>query len=216
MVEMTADHSDTGAVARDSTSRERFLEAAEDQFIARGYDGCTIRAIAAQAGTGLASLSRNWKSKHHLFDEMFRRHFDPIHAAQEARFDEIERTGNLSAKAIIEAFFGAALGRESQEKSHRVYCHALLDPSEEARSITRGMVGPVRLRLIALMRRALPHLDETRFFLAMNIVLGVYIYPQAHGHRLAAVMDFAIERIDWQDAAGILAQLLADGLSARS
>ena len=35
----------------ESTSRERFLVAADEQFIESGYDRCTIRAIAARAGT---------------------------------------------------------------------------------------------------------------------------------------------------------------------
>ncbi len=216
---------------RTGTSRDRFLVAAEDQFIARGYDGCTIRAIAAQAGTSLASLSRNWTSKQHLFSEMLARHFDPIHAAQHARYDALEARGELTAVAIAEAFFGSALGQgtnsgeraagapdtgEHGERSHRIYCLALLDPSEEARAITREMVAPVRARMLGLMRRALPDLDETRFFLAMNVVLGVYIYPQAHGRRLAGIMGFDIGSIDWAEAARTLAEMVAFGITPKA
>ncbi|MDH7973646.1 TetR/AcrR family transcriptional regulator [Sphingomonas sp. AR_OL41] len=199
----------------DPSSRERFISAAEDQFIVRGYDGCTIRAIAAQAGTSIASLSRNWDSKSHLFEEVFHRHFDRIHRAQQQGFDALEAEGTVSIEAIIEAFFGSAIGRKRHEKSHRVYCLALLDPSEEARSITRVMVEPVRSRLIGLMRRALPGLNETRFFLAMNVLLGVYIYPQAHGARLAGVMSYDIDAVDWADASRILAMQVARGIATQ-
>ena len=201
--------------AREGTSRQRFLEAADDQFIANGYGRCTIRAIAAHAGTSLASLSRNWTSKRHLFEEVFKRHFDPIHAIQNEGFDAIERSGDITVRTIISAFFGAALTRENpaSRKSHRVYCMALLDPSEEARSITRPLAEPVRARLIGLMRLALPQLDETRFFLAMNVVLGVYMYPQAHGERLAGVMAYDIGSIDWATATDILAGMVSDGLT---
>ena len=200
----------------DRSSRERFIAAAEDQFIANGYDGCTIRAIAAQAGTSVASLSRNWDSKQHLFEEVFDRHFKSIHLAQHAGFDAIERSGEITVEAVTEAFFGSAIGRQTRENSHRVYCLALLDPSDEARGITREMVEPVRQRLIALMRRALPRLDETRFFLAMNVVLGVYIYPQAHGARLASVMGFDIAGLDWADVARILARQVARGIATEA
>lgn len=201
---------------RDPTSKQRFLEAADSQFIAHGYDRCTIRAIAAQAGTSLASLSRNWASKHDLFKEVFARHFDPIHAAQSAAFDRIEREGEFSVRAIVGAFFGAALAREqgSSRTSHRVYCMALLDPSDEARSVTRPLVDPVRRRLIALLRRALPALDEARFFLAVSVVLGTYLYPQAYGERLAAVMDYDVASLDWEQAADALAAMLSNGLAA--
>lgn len=201
---------------RDSTSKQRFLEAADSQFVANGYDRCTIRAIAAQAGTSLASLSRNWTSKRHLFEEVFSRHFAPIHEAQNAAFDRIEREGTYTVRAIVGAFFGAALSREHGPSriSHRVYCMALLDPSVEARSITRPLVAPVRLRLISLLRRALPELDEKRFFLAVNVVLGTYIYPQIYSERLATVMDFDVSTLDWQDAAETLAVMISSGLSA--
>lgn len=200
----------------DRSSRERFIAAAEDQFIAKGYDGCTIRAIAAQAGTSIASLSRNWDSKQHLFEEVFDRHFKSIHLAQHEGFDAIEASGEITVEAVTEAFFGSAIGRQTHEKSHRVYCLALLDPSDEARRITREMVEPVRQRLIALMRRALPELDETRFFLAMNVVLGVYIYPQAHAARLAGVMGFDIAGLDWAEAARILARQVARGIATEA
>lgn len=206
---------ENAAVVRESTSRQRFLEAADDQFILNGYDRCTIRAIASHAGTSLASLSRNWMSKRHLFEEVFKRHFDPIHAVQNEGFDEIERSGEITVRRIVSAFFGAALAREDEasRKSHRVYCMALLDPSDEARGITRPLAEPVRARLITLMRRALPQLDETRFFLAMNVVLGVYMYPQAHGERLAGVMNYDIAAIDWAEATDILARMVSDGLT---
>lgn len=201
------------SVERDASSRERFLAAAEDQFIANGYDGCTIRAIAAQAGTSIASLSRNWNSKKRLFEEVFARHFDRVHKGQHAGFDAIETSGSITVEAVTAAFFASAIGRSDDEKSRRVYCLALLDPSEEARSISRVMVEPVRSRLIALMRRALPTLDETRFFLAMSVVLGVYIYPQAHGARLAGVMGFDLDTLDWSAASQSLARLVAYGIS---
>jgi AcrR family transcriptional regulator len=202
----------------DQSSKARFLLAADELFVRHGYDGCTIRAIAAQAGTSLASLSRNWKSKRHLFEEVFQRHFEPIHQAQHEKFDALEKRGNPGVRDIIEAFFESAISRSGSDGevrlSHMVYCCALTDPSEEARSITRPMVKPVRSRLIALMRQAMPDIDEERFFLVMTIVLGTYLYPQTHGARLAAIMDFEISRMDWAKAAGVLADLMSSGLAA--
>ncbi|MBN8829957.1 MAG: TetR family transcriptional regulator [Sphingomonadales bacterium] len=202
--------------AADQSSKARFL-LADEQFIRYGYDRCTIRAIAAQAGTSLASLSRNWKSKRHLFEEVFQRHFEPIHKAQHENFDALERLGNPGVRDIVEAFFDSAISRSGSEgearHSHMVYCCALTDPSEEARSITRPLVTPVRSRLITLLRRAVPDVDEERFFLMMTIVLGTYLYPQAHGSRLAAIMDFDLSRVDWTKASGTLADLVSSGLA---
>ena len=81
---------------------------------------------------------------------------------------------------------------------------------------TRALIFDARARMLGLMRRALPDLDETRFFLAMNVVLGVYIYPQAHGRRLAGIMGFDIGTIDWAEAARTLAEIVAFGITPKA
>lgn len=198
------------------SSRERFLDAADQLFIREGYDRCTIRAISAAAGTSLAVLSRHWSSKQQLFEEMFKRHFDPIHSAQNARFAVLEEQGEPPLRGILEAFFSPALagniGPVEQRTSHLVYCRALMDPSTDARAITRPLVRKTRERLIALLRRALPQLDETRFFLAVSTVLGAYIYPQVNGARLAEIMGVEFQAIDWAEAAAIIPRFLEAGL----
>ncbi|TNE38784.1 MAG: TetR/AcrR family transcriptional regulator [Sphingomonadales bacterium] len=202
---------------RENSSRQRFLEAADDQFIAHGYDRCTIRAIAAKAGTSLASLTRNWKGKKDLFSEVFQRHFDPVHSAQNERFDVLERSGDLSVRSIAEAFFCSAFGKSGGDgnvrRSHLIYCLALTDPSEEARAIARSIVMPVRARVTDLFRRALPDMEEQRFFLAMNLVFGSYIYTQMRADRLADAMNFDISTLNWEEAGATLADLVSSGLT---
>lgn len=202
------------------SSRERFLDAADQLFIREGYDRCTIRAISAAAGTSLAALSRHWDSKQQLFEEVFKRHFDPIHSAQNARFDEVEAQGDPALRAILEAFFSPALagniGPLDQRTSHLVYCRALMDPSAEARAIARPLVRATRARLISLLRAVMPDLDETHFFLAMSTVLGAYIYPQVNGPRLAETMGVEFGSIDWAKAALIIPRFLEAGLRADS
>ncbi|MDE1917002.1 MAG: TetR family transcriptional regulator [Sphingomonadales bacterium] len=214
----------TGKTAKSSTesSRDRFLDAADALFIRDGYDRCTIRLISAAAGTSLAVLSRHWDSKQQFFEEMFRRHFDPIHTAQNARFDAIEASlapgARPGLRAVLEAFFSPALsgnvGAIEQRTSHLVYCRALMDPSPEATAILRPLVRATRERLIRLLRTALPHLDEKRFFLAMTMVLGSYVYPQVNGMRLAEIMGIDFGDIDWQEAARIIPRYLEAGLTA--
>ncbi len=195
------------------------MEAADDEFILNGYDRCTIRAVAARAGTSLASLSRNWSSKRDLFEEVFRRHFDPVHMAQNRAFDGLEARGDYDARDIATAFFSSAMAKSDgdgdTQKSHQVYCLALIDPSHEARGIARLLVTPVRRRVTELFRRVLPGIDEQRFFLAMNVVFGVYIYAQTQAGRLAGAMGVDLATIDWANASEILADLVSHGIAAR-
>ncbi|TNE39311.1 MAG: TetR/AcrR family transcriptional regulator [Sphingomonadales bacterium] len=200
-------------------SRIRFLDAADRVFVRNGYDRSTIREITAEAKTSLARLNRHWTGKQHLFADMFARHFNPIHAAQNARFDVLEAGGGEEAtdpRAILEAFFSPALpGGQEQDKdhlAHRVYCRALIDPSAEASELVHPLVRETRARLVRLLRNALPTLDEQDFFLALTAVLGTYLYSQVYGERLAAAVNVNHRAIDWNRAGSILSSILADGL----
>jgi AcrR family transcriptional regulator len=57
----------TGRRAGDSGTREAILAAAREQFAEHGYDGATIRAIAAVAGVDPALVHHFYGSKERLF-----------------------------------------------------------------------------------------------------------------------------------------------------
>jgi len=193
-------------------SRQRFLDAADRIFVENGYRGTTIRAVCAEAGTSLAILHRNWPGKAALFTEVFRRHFDPLHAAQTERFAALG--DRPCAEAILCAFFEPAFERLGADRhALSVYCRALTDPSREARGIVALLIGDTRRQLIALLRDTLPVIDETRFFIMMNLVMGAFVFPQAFGHQLAVAMAFDDAALDWSGAARAMARMVAAALS---
>jgi len=57
---------DDGRLARGRRSRERIREAARRLFRERGFDGATLRAIAAAAGMGASSIYRHFATKEEL------------------------------------------------------------------------------------------------------------------------------------------------------
>ncbi|HTN15910.1 MAG TPA: TetR/AcrR family transcriptional regulator [Sphingomonadaceae bacterium] len=209
---------DTQPGAGSRSSKDRFIEAAAHEFIDTGYDGCTIRAVAARAGTSVASLSRNWTGKRHLFGDVFGHHFGIINEAQNRNLDSVATTdGAPDLVEVLHAFYRPVLSpyRSDGEgpASHHVYCKALSDPSDEAREIIRPLVADVRARMIGFARQCLPDLSEQELFLAMTVINGTYVYPQIQGARLASVMGLEEETIDWERASLSLARMVAGGLS---
>ncbi len=61
--------SDDGRLVRGRRSRARILDAARALFRERGFDGATLRAIAARAGMGASSIYRHVRSKEELLVE---------------------------------------------------------------------------------------------------------------------------------------------------
>lgn len=197
--------------------RDRFLSAADRVFVRYGYDGSTIRAIAEEAGTSLARLNRHWSGKEDLFREVFARHFSPIHAAQNARLDEVEAaSGNNppDLRAILKAFLEPALVEQvgEQAQSHLVYCRALVDPAPEAGRLAGELIQEVGPRVIRLLRRALPSPSPETFYLIVAIIMGAYIQPQLFGLQLAKAMGIQFESVDWDSAGTVIARLLVEGI----
>jgi len=205
-----------GKEARKEDSRERFIIAAERLFVEHGYRETTIRAICSEANTSLAILNRNWPSKESLFAEMLKRHFDPLHALQNRRFGELLKQGRRPSLAeVITAFFKPAFCGIDSTRNHRtsVYSRALIDPSREVKQIVAGLIAQTRSQLIELVSGALPEFDRQRLFVAMNLVFGAYVYPQAFGHQLAAAMQIDDSVFDWEAGADTIVALLCDGLA---
>jgi AcrR family transcriptional regulator len=67
----------TGRRGGDSRSREAILDAARRLFAERGYDGASLRAIAAEAGVDVALVAHFFGSKAQLLTASVQWPFDP-------------------------------------------------------------------------------------------------------------------------------------------
>jgi len=197
-----------------TSSRQRFLEAADKVYLQHGYSKSTIRLISTEAGTSLAQLNRHWKSKQALFKEVLSRHFNPIHQEQHKAFDQIEKEGlEHDIRAVLTGFLSPAmLTAHTDRTSHLIYCKALLDPAEEATEIVNTLIRQVYPRVVDLLRNALPNLTDEDFFFALGTVMGAYVYSQTRGQQIAARVGIEFDSIHWQDAGARLANLLCTGL----
>jgi AcrR family transcriptional regulator len=76
-----------GRRAGDSGTREAILQAAREQFAERGYEGATIRAIAAAAGVDPALVHHFYGTKERLFAAAMQLPFVPSEAITAALAD---------------------------------------------------------------------------------------------------------------------------------
>ncbi|HOK97051.1 MAG TPA: TetR family transcriptional regulator, partial [Anaerohalosphaeraceae bacterium] len=53
-------------------ARERLLDAAEKLFCLKGFNRTSVRELTAEARCNLAAVNYHFKSKEHLYVEMFR------------------------------------------------------------------------------------------------------------------------------------------------
>src|ERR1700735_2366986 len=68
----------------------KFMEAAESIFGRHGYEGTSVREIAARAGVNLGTLKHYWGSKRDLFRDLIERRLRPIYDDASARLAPLD------------------------------------------------------------------------------------------------------------------------------
>lgn len=83
----------------ETTNEKLILDAAEEEFISKGYNGAKTTAIAKKAGVTHAMLHYYYRTKENLFQKVFQQKVQMIANSFESAFDE-----NLPFEKIIRNF----------------------------------------------------------------------------------------------------------------
>jgi AcrR family transcriptional regulator len=75
-------------------TRERILDVAERLFMARGYEGTSMRMITGEAEVNLAAVNYHFGSKEALLREVFRRRLEWLNRERLRALDELEAQAN--------------------------------------------------------------------------------------------------------------------------
>ena len=142
--------------------RASLIDAAGDLFAAHGYDGVSVRDIAAAAGVQASVIIRYFGSKEELFRQV-------LATSQPDRFEPaiLARLPQLIAQALVDPPPTESHRRRSQV--HQIAVRSLGSP--EAR---RMIAADLDERYIQAIARILPGDDaQARAGLLVSIVLGV-------------------------------------------
>src|SRR5262249_61140107 len=103
---MTTRSPRTGRRAGESGTREAILAAARRLFAERGYDGASMRAIAAEAGVDAALVVHFFGSKAKLLTASVRWPFDPDVEIQRVVGAGRERAGEALTRLFVTTWDG--------------------------------------------------------------------------------------------------------------
>lgn len=142
-------------------SRERLLDAAEKLFAQRGFDGTSIRDIAARSGDTIGTLSYHFGSKDALLGEVVRRRFHELGEMRRDMYRAIraEREPTLEdvIRCILVPFVDRALRGEEEWHSYigllgrMMYAHDKDHAAEIA-----DLTDPISAELLGWLRAAAP------------------------------------------------------------
>jgi AcrR family transcriptional regulator len=190
-------------------TRERILRTAERLFAERGFNGVSVRELAAAAQVNIASIGYHFDNKEGLLSEVYRRHCEPM---IEERLRGLAAAGRLRGRAkvaaIIAAFIRPALQQvEVEDGATFIRLRAVLsgENSELLEKLVAENFDQSSTAFIDELCRCLPHLSRTDVCWRFHFLLGTIYYTAAGPHRITA---FSNGRCDPSNTEDVIKELV--------
>ena len=159
---------------RSLQTRARILDAAEVLFAERGFEGASLRDIAAAAGTQVGLVHHHGGGKDELFRQVVARRADELSSRRLAALESRAALGPMDIAAVLRCFLGpyvemAATGGPQWRAYARLVAHVSADP--RWREISLQHFDPTAMRFIEEIARLYP--DRPRARIAAGFVYSV-------------------------------------------
>lgn len=169
----------TRAEQRAATVKQ-ILDTSEDLFAQRGYFGVTIKDVADGMGIHPALIHYYFDGKKALFDAVFERRMDYAVATRTAGLDEYDAEvgDDPTVEGALRAYYDGAFdvyvnGDEGWRNFGRIFAQVNNAPGYGA-ELMETYFDPLVLRLIDLLKKALPDADPEDLFWSFQFTSGAY------------------------------------------
>ena len=169
---------------------EQILDAAEDLFSRHGLYGVTLKDVAKRVGAHHTLLNYYFVDKKKLFDAVFARRAVVTSTARMAALEQYDAQtkGKPTVEGALRAFLDTDLdlyiqGGESW-KNYGALGAQVANTPEWGAELMDEQFDPVVLRLIALLKKALPGCAEEDIFWGYHFVTGALTLTLARTGRI--------------------------------
>jgi AcrR family transcriptional regulator len=169
---------------------EQIYDAAEELFSQHGLHGVTLKDVAKQVGVHHTLLNYYFDDKKALFDAVFARRAVVTSERRMKALDEYEAAcgGKPTVEGALHAFLDTDLdtythGGEGWRTYAKLGAQVSNTPAWGADLMDQHF-DPVVLRLIGLLKKALPHCAEEDIFWGYHFVTGALMLSLARTGRI--------------------------------
>ncbi len=157
----------TGEVLNQSV-QERLLNAAEELFCEKGFEGTSIRDIAASAGCNIASVNYYFGGKQQLYEQVWKRHLIPM---RDSRLKSIERVSfNNERKpsledlirSFAESFMGSITETQKVSNLNKLMAREYINKHLPSGMFLQEVMMPAVTSMQKALVQAFPNLDEQK------------------------------------------------------
>jgi AcrR family transcriptional regulator len=201
-----------------SSTKARILNAAEEVFAVKGFDGASTREIASKAGVNISSLHYHWESKETLYFAVFQDIYDRIiKLAQRS----VEPSRNRGLRAATDAAMGELIDffLDHPNVPRLLLRRVLESATETTPPIEHDILSPAWAAFTGLMRdvglQPRRKLDAQLFMLSVNSILLLFtLDSQAYQNLLGDslknptlrravrkhIIDATMRLLEWDDS----------------
>lgn len=169
---------------------EQILDAAEELFSRHGLYGVTLKDVAKQVGVHHTLLNYYFDDKKHLFDSVFARRASVTSERRMTALDDYEQQAGdkVTVEGALRAFLDTDLdlyieGGEGW-RNYAALSAQVANTPEWGASMMDQHFDPVVLRLIGLLKKALPDCKEEDLFWGYHFVTGSLMLTLARTGRI--------------------------------
>jgi AcrR family transcriptional regulator len=199
---------------------EQILDAAEELFAALGFFGVAISDVAEKVGVHPALVHYYFSSKQELFDRVFERRVQEAIRSRTEDLDryEAEHGDNPTVEGALQAYYTGALnaytrGGEDWRNFGRIFAQVANAPGYGAEKMDLYF-DPLVLRLLKLLRKALPHAREEDLFWSFHFTSGAYTLSLSRTGRIDRLSEGLCSSDDFEAIKRRFAKFMAAGLRA--
>ena len=198
---------------------EQIYDAAEELFSQHGLHGVTLKDVAKQVGVHHTLLNYYFDDKKALFDAVFARRAVVTSERRMRALDEYEASvgDDVTVEGALHAFLDTDLdlyieGGEGWRNYAKLGAQVSNTPEWGAELMDQHF-DPVVLRLIALLKKALPDCPEEDIFWGYHFVTGALMLSLARTGRIDKLSGGLCKSEDFAAVKQRLARFMAAGFN---
>lgn len=166
-----------------TSSHDRILDAAEEEFSQNGFDGSGMKAIAQTAGVAQGLLHYHFGNKEKLYEAVIARRSSMISNAREAYLAEVDLNAPDALESIFTALYRPALEKEGGGRAYAIIFAGLAVSSESSAELVRKYYDPTARLFIDAMRIAEPNTSKMMAAWSYTLAIGALVATIGHQGR---------------------------------
>lgn len=200
------------------STRERILDAAEELFAHKGYEGVSVRQIMSKAEADVSLAYYHFKSKRDLFDEIMLRRVEILNDIRLKALEAVEKRhpdDAPSVEEIIDAFTHPLLDLLAKEHEEWKYYFQLIaqinNSADFGGELMTRYFDPLVKRFIGALRKALPDCTDADLYWSYHFLSGALTLTFAETGRIDNLSGGTVKSSDMASVVERMPIFLAAG-----